>query len=150
MQILTDSRDFVGAGNLSWQQHMKAAVRSPRELIERLDLPENLVCMVQSRGPFPLFVPLPFLSRIEKGNVNDPLLRQVLPIRSKRSKAPGPRSTRYCRSFSPWRAPIAIPSAKLCSARSLPSWLLIFRRSPATRRCLHGWPHFGNSVTLLH
>ena len=80
MQILTDSSDFVGAGNLSWQQHMKAAIRTPEALIERLELPENLICRAQSKGPFPLFVPLPFLSRIEKGNENDPLLRQVLPL----------------------------------------------------------------------
>ncbi len=81
MQILTDSAKFVRAGNSDWQQQMKLAVRRPEQLLSLLELPENTrICDAQSSGPFPLFVPLPFLSRMQKGNPSDPLLRQVLPI----------------------------------------------------------------------
>ena len=79
MTILPNSPEFVGAVNGTWQQHMKWAIRNAADLAQRLDLPLQSVCPVQSSGQFPLFVPLPYLERIEPGNPNDPLLRQVLP-----------------------------------------------------------------------
>ena len=64
---------------MSWQQHMKEAIRDPNLLAKRLNLPTEAICPQQSAGDFPLFVPLPYLSRIEIGNPQDPLLLQVLP-----------------------------------------------------------------------
>ena len=79
MAILTNSSDLVRASQMSWHQHMKLAIRCPRQLAERLEVPIEAICPVQSAAPFPLFVPLPFLSRIRKGDLRDPLLLQVLP-----------------------------------------------------------------------
>ena len=78
MTILPNSSELVGA-DLTWQQHMKSAVRCAGELARQLEIPFESICPVQSDGPFPLFVPLPYLARIEPGNPNDPLLKQVLP-----------------------------------------------------------------------
>lgn len=60
---------------------MKRAIRDPAELLSLLDLPLDLL-PAASRGAeeFAVFVPREFLARIEPGNPNDPLLRQVLPV----------------------------------------------------------------------
>ncbi len=79
MKILTDTNGLVRATETSWQQHLKMAIRCPQQLADRLDLPLDSICPKQSTSSFPLFVPLPFLSRIRPGDRNDPLLRQVLP-----------------------------------------------------------------------
>ena len=81
MKILTDHTSIVRATEFSWQQHLKLAIRCPKQLAERLDLPLDTLCPIQSTGSFPLFVPLPFLSRIRLGDPQDPLLQQVLPSR---------------------------------------------------------------------
>ena len=60
-----------------WQQAMKLAIRSGRQLCEALNL-KPIELAVQAETDFPVFVPLEFLARIEKGNPDDPLLRQVL------------------------------------------------------------------------
>ena len=78
--ILPNSSEFVGAAKLTWQQQMKSAVRTPEELAHRLEIPLETISRDQSQGSFPLFVPLPFLARMEPGNPHDPLLRQVLPV----------------------------------------------------------------------
>ena len=64
----------------TWQQQMKAAVRDVAVLQQRLSLPPWPVG--ESTEQFPLFVPLPYLSRIRPGDPHDPLLRQVLPASS--------------------------------------------------------------------
>ncbi|MEM9410348.1 MAG: EF-P beta-lysylation protein EpmB [Planctomycetota bacterium] len=80
MAILTKTDQLVRAGNATWSHYLKTAVRSPAELADRLKIPVKAICGDQSCGDFPLFVPEPFLGRMEVGNINDPLLRQVLPI----------------------------------------------------------------------
>ena len=71
--------DFVPQRSTDWREIMKQSVRDPVELSRQLDLPEG------SRGiladaEFPVFAPQPFISRIEKGNPDDPLLRQIMPL----------------------------------------------------------------------
>lgn len=65
----------------SWQQLLSTAVRDTETLLNRLDLPLDLL-EAGNKGAksFPVRVPEPYLNRIEKGNPNDPLLRQVLPL----------------------------------------------------------------------
>ena len=59
---------------------MKEAIRDPGDLCRRLGLPQSLADeAAASLGGFPLFVPSSYLARIEPGNPDDPLLRQVLP-----------------------------------------------------------------------
>jgi EF-P beta-lysylation protein EpmB len=95
MQILTSKPDFVlsdSAANSNllpgpashWQAELKRAIRDLPELLSRL----NLWGFFNKNSPnegiraldrFPVFVPQPYLNRIEPGNFFDPLLRQVLP-----------------------------------------------------------------------
>lgn len=59
----------------SWQWHLQHAVRDIESLANALDLTLDAI-----PTDFPLLVPQPYLARIQKGNPNDPLLRQVLPV----------------------------------------------------------------------
>ena len=62
----------------SWKELLSNAISSPKALSERLNIPFSDISD-QANSDFKLFVPEPYLQRIEKGNVNDPLLKQVLP-----------------------------------------------------------------------
>jgi L-lysine 2,3-aminomutase len=65
----------------SWQILWRDAVRDPRQLLEILALP-HLAARVseQAAAQFALRVPMGFIEKMRKGDANDPLLRQVLPI----------------------------------------------------------------------
>jgi EF-P beta-lysylation protein EpmB len=64
-----------------WQTEMASAITSPRELATELGLDPELVSAAEAAGSaFGLRVPRSYLARIERGNPQDPLLRQVLPI----------------------------------------------------------------------
>lgn len=85
---------FVGAtpSEISWQQAMKSAIRTAEDLANRLELPEGFIkSSLSSEGlkQFPLFVPLEFLRRMEKGNPTDPLFRQVWPWSEESLQVPG-------------------------------------------------------------
>lgn len=109
-EILTTSAEFVppaldgfdeeNAGTpVNWRVAMKRAIRSSKELRQLLNLcdesPENGVNKAHSdagitaEADFPTFVPLEYLSRIRQGDVNDPLLRQVLPVEAEDSSVTG-------------------------------------------------------------
>jgi EF-P beta-lysylation protein EpmB len=66
---------------VSWQELLKTAIRQPRQLIEALGLaPELLPSAEAAARQFGLFAPLGYVARMRYGEVNDPLLRQVLPL----------------------------------------------------------------------
>ncbi|MBJ7537278.1 EF-P beta-lysylation protein EpmB [Marinomonas transparens] len=66
--------------DLSWSEHLARAITDLPELIEQLGLPQELALQgSEAQRAFKLMVPRPYLSRIEYGNANDPLLLQVLP-----------------------------------------------------------------------
>jgi EF-P beta-lysylation protein EpmB len=88
MTILATQSDSVRAGSGTWQQHMKWAIRDLDSLRERLDLPADTSLGAESASQFPVFVPLPLLGRMKPGDLNDPLLRQVLPVRSEDQSPP--------------------------------------------------------------
>lgn len=76
--------------NRSWQEELAASVRDPEELFRLLALPsEHLEGARSACLDFALRVPHPFLNRIRKGDINDPLLRQVLPLADELIAAPG-------------------------------------------------------------
>lgn len=58
-----------------WQRELAGAVRDPLELMRMLGLEG-----ASSTSPFKLLVPHSYLARMKKGDWNDPLLRQVLPL----------------------------------------------------------------------
>tara|TARA_R110000868_G_scaffold158036_3_gene385803 strand:+ start:51508 stop:52491 length:984 start_codon:yes stop_codon:yes gene_type:complete len=65
----------------TWQQQLRDCITQPSELIELLGLSQELSVQAQAAlKQFPLRVPHSFVARMKKGDANDPLLRQVLPI----------------------------------------------------------------------
>jgi L-lysine 2,3-aminomutase len=80
---------------VSWQQELKRAVRDPVELVSLLGLPDSIAndfLLAEANaasGEFGLFVPRPFLAQMRKGDVADPLLRQVLPLGAELATVPG-------------------------------------------------------------
>ena len=74
----------------AWQQAMKTAVRDPRTLCRMLELPaEYEPPAIRAARLFPLFAPQSYVSRIERGNPGDPLLRQILPLEAEEAAAEG-------------------------------------------------------------
>ncbi|REL29023.1 EF-P beta-lysylation protein EpmB [Thalassotalea euphylliae] len=65
----------------SWQKELAEVVTDPRELLELLTInPEQYLEHFHARKLFPVRVPRPFISRMQKGDINDPLLKQVMPL----------------------------------------------------------------------
>lgn len=64
-----------------WKNSLAHAVRDPALLLKILELPDRLLPnAISAAKSFPLRVPHSYLNRIQKGNPNDPLLRQILPF----------------------------------------------------------------------
>ncbi len=65
-----------------WQTAFATAFREPAKLLQYLELPQSLLehTALMENNNFSLRAPLSYCQRIEKGNVNDPLLRQILPL----------------------------------------------------------------------
>ena len=79
----------AGAIGSSWRDQLRQAVRDPDDLIDLLELPEELRSGARMAAEmFPLVVPQAFLSRIRRGDPDDPLLRQVLPIDAETGPTP--------------------------------------------------------------
>lgn len=66
---------------VNWQTSLKQAITDPQQLLDLLALdPQLLAPAQQAAALFPLRVPLSFVARMRKGDMTDPLLRQVLPL----------------------------------------------------------------------
>jgi EF-P beta-lysylation protein EpmB len=73
-----------------WQQILASAIRSPEQLFAALRLPATeLSARQQAASTFPLLVPEPYLRKMEPGNPDDPLLRQVMPDAAELVAMPG-------------------------------------------------------------
>ncbi|MAC46123.1 MAG: EF-P beta-lysylation protein EpmB [Oceanospirillum sp.] len=73
-----------------WQQLFSESLLTPEQLVQRLALPETLLTEIkQANELFQLRVPEPYLDRIKKGDINDPLLKQVLPLGLEAVQTPG-------------------------------------------------------------
>ncbi|MDO6565036.1 EF-P beta-lysylation protein EpmB [Amphritea sp. 1_MG-2023] len=65
----------------TWQTLLSQTIESPEALIRYLQLPETILQDAhRASAEFTMRIPRPWLDRIEKGNLDDPLLRQVLPL----------------------------------------------------------------------
>ncbi|MFM9962662.1 MAG: EF-P beta-lysylation protein EpmB [Planctomycetaceae bacterium] len=72
-----------------WRRSLADAIRDPEELLSRLGLTAD-GCRLSAIGrQFPLLVPESFLKRMQSGDINDPLLRQVLPLAEEDDAVPG-------------------------------------------------------------
>jgi len=80
MEIVAKPANSVRASLLTWQAIFKHSFRDPYEFCESLDLPNSFAeAAIKGQGQFQLFCPQPLADRIEHGNPNDPILRQVMP-----------------------------------------------------------------------
>lgn len=76
--------------SLSWQEELSSLITSPSQLLSLLELPETLLeAAEQANQLFPLRVTQSYLSRMRKGDINDPLLKQVLPLEAELETAQG-------------------------------------------------------------
>ncbi|SFQ62735.1 EF-P beta-lysylation protein EpmB [Halopseudomonas formosensis] len=67
--------------SVSWQSLLSRSITDPEHLLRRLELDPALLAGARAgAADFPLRVPEPFVERMQKGDPNDPLLRQVLPL----------------------------------------------------------------------
>ncbi|MDX1800100.1 MAG: EF-P beta-lysylation protein EpmB [Marinobacter sp.] len=75
----------------TWQQLLSDSVTTPEGLLRSLGLdPDHWLAGAESgHRLFSIRVPTPYLSRIEYGNPQDPLLRQVLPLADEDHSQPG-------------------------------------------------------------
>jgi len=73
-----------------WQEALSDLITDPKELLMLLDLdPALLDAALRAARAFPLKVPRGFVTRIEKGNPFDPLLKQILPLDIELQATPG-------------------------------------------------------------
>jgi len=73
-----------------WQRQLAEAVSNPGELLEILELDPGLLGPTRAASEaFRLKVPHGFLRRIRRGDPDDPLLRQVLPLGAELKATPG-------------------------------------------------------------
>jgi EF-P beta-lysylation protein EpmB len=75
---------------VDWKRLWREAVRDPRELLALLDL-DALGSRISepATSQFPLRVPRGFVARMRRGDPQDPLLRQVLPLDDEERLVPG-------------------------------------------------------------
>lgn len=77
-QIITQINDNL---HTSWQKELADVVTDPKFLLQQLEIPvTEYLSHFNARKLFPVRVPKPFINRMEKGNFNDPLLKQVMPL----------------------------------------------------------------------
>ncbi|ENG4183948.1 EF-P beta-lysylation protein EpmB [Providencia rettgeri] len=74
-----------------WIQQLAEAITNPDELLQMLNLENHLFSKEgnEARKLFPLRVPMPFISRMKKGDPLDPLLLQVLTAKAEFDIHPG-------------------------------------------------------------
>jgi L-lysine 2,3-aminomutase len=77
--------------SFNWQAELKNAVTDIAELFTLLHLDPQQIDLAQHQAmaQFPLRVPRSFIQRMQKGNMNDPLLQQVLPLSDEMIAVPG-------------------------------------------------------------
>jgi len=66
---------------LDWQDELRQLITTPEALFELLDLPSHYLKQAKkAHALFPVRVTLSFIRAMQKGNINDPLLKQILPL----------------------------------------------------------------------
>ncbi|PJC85259.1 EF-P beta-lysylation protein EpmB [Vibrio sp. HA2012] len=79
----------------NWLNELASAISDPEKLLTQLGIPQEQWphpvegCRFAARKLFAQRVPQSFIRRMEKGNIHDPLLRQVLPINDELEYHPG-------------------------------------------------------------
>jgi len=81
-QIITQiDHDLHLCDEKSWQKDLREVITEPERLLSLLDIaPTDYLQHFKARSLFPVRVPLSFINRMKKGDINDPLLKQVMPL----------------------------------------------------------------------
>ncbi|MEW6997934.1 EF-P beta-lysylation protein EpmB [Colwelliaceae bacterium BS250] len=81
-QIITRNVDDLHCSwQNSWQKELANVVTDPKELLSLLNIDvESYRTHFSARKLFPVRVPRPFIAKMHKGDFNDPLLQQVMPL----------------------------------------------------------------------
>ena len=79
----------MNTSTTSWQQLLAEGFTDIESLCQHLQLEPNQLPLLVGFKDFPLRVPRGFVDCMEKGNPNDPLLRQILPIQDELVDYPG-------------------------------------------------------------
>jgi EF-P beta-lysylation protein EpmB len=90
LPLVTTVSDPWPAGE--WRRRLADAVRDLDELLEILELDRERLAVnptPEAAGRFPLRVPRGFVERMRRGDPDDPLLRQVLPLAAEDGAMPG-------------------------------------------------------------
>ena len=84
------TRSVASVDSLTWQEQLATSIRDPKLLLKLLELDSSLLDgALKAHQSFPLRVPEAYLERINKGDINDPLLLQILPLKNELIDAPG-------------------------------------------------------------
>lgn len=70
----------------TWQRELAEGFSNSLDLCNYLDIPPDIFPAITQ---FPLRVPRNFVDRIEKYNLNDPLLKQIIPLEDENYHSPG-------------------------------------------------------------
>jgi L-lysine 2,3-aminomutase len=82
-----------------WQEVLADSITDPDQLCQMLGLPPTAAEEArQAANAFGLLVPRPYLARIRPGDLQDPLLRQILPVRGESEPAAGFSRDPLCES----------------------------------------------------
>ncbi|GAB3027576.1 EF-P beta-lysylation protein EpmB [Bowmanella dokdonensis] len=74
----------------SWQKELAQAYRDPARLLADLEVdPLAFSAGFAARKLFPVMAPVPYVTRMKKGDAQDPLLRQVLPLQQEFEQVAG-------------------------------------------------------------
>ncbi len=74
----------------TWQTALANAISDPAELLQLLELDPALLPAARAAAAlFPLRVPRGFVARMRKGDPDDPLLQQILPLGAETEPVPG-------------------------------------------------------------
>jgi EF-P beta-lysylation protein EpmB len=84
------ARTQSGCQDVRWKRELAQSITRPETLVETLDLDPGLLPAARAASrDFRLLVPSGFAALMERGNPNDPLLRQVLPLADELRNPPG-------------------------------------------------------------
>lgn len=65
----------------SWQKDLRQVITDPKKLLTLLDIDTGEYLQhFKAKQLFPVRVPLPFINRMKNGDIDDPLLKQVMPL----------------------------------------------------------------------
>lgn len=89
-EIREKNRDDTGQKipvRIPWQSALAEAIRDPQQLLRLLDLPVSLLEQIEPPQHFPLRVTHSFIQRMRPGDLNDPLLKQILPLATEQGQS---------------------------------------------------------------